>query len=443
MYSIIVLFIYIIIAFLLSEKNHLFLLIIPFAIAQGAGAFIDASIFSLGGLGFSRDLIILFYFFIVLSSFNSKVKIFSNIDRLMKLYILFLVLLIPFSIYTTGSGWRIFTIFRIFAYIPLYYILFVYIFSSVTLNKFNKFIKFMLILNIISSTLYILNSNQIINIFPVSYEQFYYMGESFYRDFATIPILYGFMFILSILGLLTNWKIDINRRLLIINFIVSCLVLLFTFTRGLLISFSIIILAAIIMMIFRGKKLISAFGKIMMASIIIFTTFVLIVNIFPAQLQFFTARNEQISQTGGLENVPNVVSRLNLLYYTSYYIGSNLVNALFGMGYSQEYMLKMQNINGAWGGDIMWPFFVVFTGIAGALFILIIALKFTFYSFKNYINSSDYLFLFCFFLFVFYLMTSVNSAGFNDGTGIAMIPFALYTVHNKKLWKISNPATLN
>jgi len=98
-------------------------------------------------------------------------------------------------------------------------------------------------------------------------------------------------------------------------------------------------------------------------------------------------------------------------------------------------MSSMENISGAWAGDIMWPFFILFTGIVGTGFILFLILKFLRTSFLFYKKTGNLLFLVIFFWILLTLVLSISGEGFNDGTGIAIIPFALFTVERYNLWR--------
>lgn len=157
---------------------------------------------------------------------------------------------------------------------------------------------------------------------------------------------------------------------------------------------------------------------------------ILVVRYLPTYVEYFNYRYTKLIKSGIYTG--NFYARLNLIPIALEYIKENF---WLGVGFNQVYMSKMEHISGAWSGDIMWPFFILFTGIVGTIFIAFIIYYFIINSFRSYKHTRNHLFLVIFAWTLLTFAHSFSSAGFNDGTGIAILPFALYTIEKYNLWK--------
>jgi len=39
-------------------------------------------------------------------------------------------------------------------------------------------------------------------------------------------------------------------------------------------------------------------------------------------------------------------------------------------------------------------------------------------------------------MLIYHLLRTINGPGFNDATGLAMIPFALFTIESNQMWQV-------
>jgi hypothetical protein len=421
-----------------SKKNPLFYLLFPFAVIQSHGAFLDLDFFYVGGFGYRRDLIVLSYVVVALVVEHKKSRVRFLGNTLFWLYLAYLLIILIVSAYTADVAWRAFTIFRIFAYIPIYYFLFTRIFSSVTKQQFIEFINVLLGISVVSSALYIANSSHLVSIFPYEpYQGIYFQGESFSRDFATIPIFHAFVFLLSVVLLLSKSHEFFKKEWLQLNLVLSIVVALFTFTRGLVIAMGVSLILVLLMNFLvnsgsRKRNIAYALLWLGVVSVVI----MLLPRYFPSEVDYFLHRSDELTQES-LEST-TFGYRIDLVSEAADNIKHSNVTTIFGVGFDQYYMDMMLRMSGAWGGDIMWPFFILFTGVLGTLYFIILILVYVIGSFISFKKHGGFVYVLCFVWLCYTLMRSMNSEGFNDGTGLAMIPFALYTVEKLTLWKDSS-----
>jgi len=432
MLSIIVIIIFLAISFTAGLKNPLFFLIFPFSIIQGPGVFIDQSVFTFAGFGLQRDLLIIVYAIIAFILVKRPVKNeVSWIDKIFLIYIVYISLLLLFSFFIGYINWRTVSIFRIFLYIPIYFFIFKIIFSTVTKEQFIKFLHFGFIITIISSILYIINSSEIIKIFPFkAYEQVGFGSQSFSRDFLTIPIFWALYFIISLVFLQNNKFYFGNKKSHVFYFIVAIIVMLFTFTRGIFIAF--VFITFLSFFLTSKMKIKNKVTNYTLIFLLLVLSIYLIVHLFSGQIVYFSKRNDLLI-SGGLEE-GNTAYRI-LLYTISFQmISASKISLLFGLGFSQAIMDYFNKISLAWMGDTMWPFFIVYTGFVGVFIILFIIVGSLITAYRKYKKTGNIFHKILFLWILLIFMLSFNGAGFNDGYGIAMLPIALLFGEHNKAW---------
>lgn len=422
MESILIITVIIFISLILAQKNSLFLLLVPFALAQREGLFINPEIFRVEGFSYYRD-IILFLYLIIFFIHRKKLKnaIDDNIiDKLFKFYSFYLILLILYTLSMGVINFRVLTIFRIFFYITLYYHFFKVIFNSVTYHQFNQFFNFLFFLNIISSVLYIFDSSGFLNIFPhQSYMELGLFGINFSRDFVTIPIFSALFFITSLVFVNNRNLKTLPKIVHIVNILLSLIVMLLTFTRGFLLAY-IIIVVIVLLIELKNKKF---FNFLLVGLIMILSSYLIILS-FNVYVDFLISRFELLSKSNYFEET-NVSMRILLYEMSLETIGKSVITFLFGTGYNQMIMDYFTLRYSAWTGDSMWPMNIVFTGIIGVVILFFIIFASSYKSLRKYFSTKNdfYLIIFLWILYIFF--TSFNGEGFMDVRGLGFIPIAL------------------
>lgn len=435
MYSWILLTFYLMLSIVFGRRNHLYYLIFPFTVIQGPGAFIDPNIFSLGGLAIARDLIMAAYLWLALSLARPELK-YIRWNKLLALYAGYLIVLLLISVLKLGINWRVFSIFRIFIYIPIYYHCFTRIFASASKIQFIQAVNSIFYINAFSSILYILNSANIFQIFP--FDPWIVIDDgtrTFFRDLLTAPIMYGYVFILALVMFFNKEYLGIRKGIIFLNVFLSLIVLFFTFTRGDVLNFLFIVLILIaVNILYTNSPLIKKIAAITLVGLIAILSLMVISKMFPDQLDYFVSR--YYSLESGLLQDGSFFYRIELLNRAWDTIHQGTRDIIFlGTGFSQTEMIRMLEVSGSWMGDIMWPFFLIFTGLLGTALLLLLALQAAWSSLKYYIRTGNLWFEFIFVLLIFHLLRSINGPGFNDATGLAMIPFALLTVESNQIWR--------
>ena len=427
---------YLILSLLLGRRNNLYYLIFPFSLVQGPGAFIDPDAFYIGGLAFARDFILLSYLWLAITIGKSRGEV-KNANRLILVYTGYLFILLMLTILKLGFSFRVLTIFRIFLYIPLYYYFFVRIFSSVSKDQFIEAVNAIFYVNILSAVLYILNSANIVPIFP--FDPWIVIEEGarvFYRDLLTAPLFYSYVFLMALTMLFNKEYLGIRKLVVYINICLSIVVLFFTFTRGDVFNFIfIMIIMAFIHILYSQNTLINKMAAMVLALFMITTSWLVISEIFPNQMEYFLSRYTSLES--GILQDGTFYYRIDLLNRAWDAISTGAKDILlFGTGFSQAEMSNMIAVSGSWMGDIMWPFFIIYNGLLGTFLFLGVIIAGIMTAFKYYIRSGNLWFEFIFLALIYNLLRSINGPGFNDATGLAMIPFALLTVESYGLWLI-------
>ncbi len=436
MYSWFILIVYMILSFILGRRNHLYYLIFPFAVIQGPGAYIDPNMFSFGGLAATRDILMVAYLWLALSLARPEMKN-ARWNRLLALYAGYLLILLLISVLKLGFSWRVFSIFRIFIYIPLYYYCFTRIFASVTKLQFIQAVNAVFYINALSSVLYILNSANIFQVFP--FDPWIVIEDgtrTFYRDLLTVPILYGYVFLLSLVLFFNKEYLGIQKWIILLNVFLSLIVLFFTFTRGDVLNFTFIVIVLIaVNIVYSNSALIKKIAAIALVGIITAACLMVISRMFPDQLAYFLSRYSSLES--GLLQDGSFFYRVELMNraWDTISLGTRDI-LLLGTGFSQTEMVRMAEISGSWMGDTMWPFFLIFTGSVGTFLFLLLVLRAILSSLKFYTKTGNLLFEFVFVVLIFHLLRTINGPGFNDATGLAMIPFALLTIESNQMWQV-------
>ncbi len=438
MHSWLIVLFFLILSVILGRRNNLYYLIFPFAIVQGPGAYIDPETFFFGGLAFARDIIIFSYLLLALKLGGLKSG-FIKLNKVISLYSIYLIFLLLVSFGMLNISWRIFSIFRIFVYIPLYYYAFVRILSSVSRYQFLQAFNAIFYINIVSSVLYILNSANVFPIFP--FDPWIVIEDgtrTFFRDLLTAPIFYSYVLLLALTMLFNKEYLGIRKVVVYTNIFLAIVVLFFTFTRGDVINFIIIIiLLALLHILYSQGNFIKKMASLLLTGLMISLSWMVIVKVFPNQVEYFISRYTSLES--GILQDGTFYYRIDLLSRAWDAISTGGKDILlFGTGFSQAEMSSMIAISGSWMGDIMWPFFIIYNGLLGTILFLGVIIAGIMTALKYYTRSGNLWYEFIFLALIYNLLRSINGPGFNDATGLAMIPFALLTVESNGLWVIED-----
>jgi hypothetical protein len=381
-------FIYLLISLYFGRKNPLFFLIFPLALIQGPGAFIDtrtvlvAPEFFLVGRNIMKDLTI-FYLIIVVFYLKKKVNFRILKESPMKLYLAYILFLIFMTIAISGTKYEAIAIIRLWLYMVLGYFLMILLFSSVNIELFFRFLTVLFWTNGIQSVLYILNSSGILPVFDQSF--FYSEIESgsgtFLRDFNTIPNFSNFLFILGITSLLLTEE-RINRKAIYFTLATYPVVLLFTFTRSLLISSVIqLILVLLVILWYRPSVIFKSYVFVLITCGLFL--FIFIKSSFVNEFNYFDERFSGVVEEGVKEG--NVDIRIQY-HEKAWALLANNNSLILGDGLNKRLNNNMGDI-GAWSADSSIPFLLLYTGLLGTLlffgnmiFFLLLSMRTNFYS---------------------------------------------------------------
>jgi len=361
-------FIYLIVSIYLGRKNPLFFLVFPLALIQGPGAFIDtrtvfiAPEFFLAGRNIMKDITIIYLIFVILY-LRPKANFRLLKETPMKLYFAYIVFLILMTIVTSGTKYEAISVIRLWLYMVLGYFLLVLLFSSVSTDLFYQFINVLFWANAIQSLFYVLNSSGIYPVFDQSfiYQEIESGSGSFLRDFNTIPNFSGFLFIFGLTSLLLKEK-RIDKKAIYFTLATYPVVLLFTFTRSLLVTAIIqIILILFVLIRYKPSALFKSYVFIMITCGLFLMIF--IKSSFVNEFNYFDERISGAVEEGTKEG--NVDVRIKYLE-KAWELLENNNSLLLGDGLNKRLDNSMGNI-GAWAADSTIPFLLVYTGLIGAL----------------------------------------------------------------------------
>ncbi len=425
-------FIYLLISIYFGRKNPLFYLIFPIALVSGPGVFIDPRTVLFGddifllGRNIYKDVIIVYLLIIVFHL--RKHWMFSKISKTpIIFYGLFISFLILRTYLTSGTNYEAINVMRLFTHMILGYFLIALVFSTATSNQFISFFNSLFYITGILSILYVINSA---NIFPLYFQENLYSEidtnqGSFFRDFNTIPYFSNFLFVLAFSLLLTQSH-KFNRKAILSSLLTYPFVLLYTFTRSILILTLIeCVLIIIILAVTRSKYLFRSTTFFILISF--FVIFITVQLKFQNELKYFTERISDAKGEGADEENVQVRIAYHLKAYEILSINNSLI---LGGGINKKFEYEMDQI-GAWTVDSTIPFLLIYTGIFGVIIYFYIGL---YYLFKTLLQLKNIFNPFSLSLFSFILSSLILSlimGGYDWGNPLIYYPFVFaITIEN-------------
>jgi hypothetical protein len=307
------------------------------------------------------------------------------------------------------------------------YFLLVLIFSTADTRQFISFFNTLFIATGILSVFYVINSAKI---YPIFYQESLYetidVGQiSFYRDFDTIPYFSHLLFILAFS--LTVFKSKYCNRVAVSFVLVTYpFVLLYTFTRSLLVTTLIECAIVILTLVIKSPGRIFRTSTIVIA-IACLSIFWIVQTKFKNELSYFTQRLESAKNEGA--NEANVNIRL-AYHLKAYEIVNENHCLLFGGGINKKYEPEMARI-GAWTADSTIPFFLIYTGFIGVVFYYFIGFYFLFRTISYIRNQFNPFSLALLALMLSSLFSSLLMGGYSWGDPFIFFPFVLViTIEN-------------
>lgn len=439
-------FIYLIISIYYGRKNPLFFLIFPLALMQGPGALIDtrtvlvAPEFFLLGKNILKDITI-FYLIGVIIYLKERIDFSLVYKTPMKWLMLYIIFLIFVTLASSGTSFEAIAVIRLFLYMVLGYYLLVLLFSATTYEQFIQFFNILFWVNAVQSVLYVLNSSKAFPIFDDSMlyrevESGVSNTGSFYRDFLTIPLLSDILFIYGLTSVLLNEKVY-NRKAIYATLITYPFVLLFTFTRSMLLSTGLeIFIVFIILMRFRPSKVLRPYLLLLIIGAMML--FGVVKNHFKNEFSYFNNRIEAAATEGTNESNVNI----RIEYHKMAWEILSRNNALWlGTGLNKRHDSEMDSI-GAWAGDSTIPFLLLYTGIIGVLIYYSTQMYFLLMSLRNSFFKVNSLIISLFSIICVSFLSSLLMGGNSWGNPLifkefALIIFVNYLYHKKSLNKIN------
>lgn len=414
----------------------MYYLILPLALQQGEAAFIDQYLAIGGKYLFSpySTIFIDVLFFIVLGIAITLMKVrYKKVPwigtMLIFIFLIYIIFLWLSSFLSYPRVDEVFLTGRRFIYISLSYFLWVAIFESITREQYEKFIALMFYVTPVSTIIYILNSSRIITIFDESliYLEVDYGGQSFLRDFRTIPLWLIPIMVLSVLSMITP-TVKVPKKLVMFNILVLPVGLLFTFTR----SYLLVAVMEILFLLFLFGYKFS--GKLIRNLILIVgfmgITLLVVQKIFPGQTNYFAERLLSAKTEGKSEHNVNIRKE----YLVESMKITNDTSPWLGAGMDRKNYQRMDGI-GAWSADSTIPLFLLHTGWIGVLMIFGVVFIFFFDSLFLFIKTKDWLvgYLSAFFLALF--ISSMIMGETLVGNVWTLMNMALYSVIRFNKWK--------
>ncbi|NEU09998.1 hypothetical protein GZH53_16860 [Flavihumibacter sp. R14] len=431
---------YLIISIYLGRRNPLFYLLFPLALQQGPGAFIDQTV-SLGNkkiFSVTDNIFndVLFFVLLFIAIFFIKVKFprLNNVgSSLIIIYSFYLLTLFIGDFFSDEDRTEVFLTARDFFYIGVNFILWLSVFHVVTRVQYEDFLRLMFYITPVSAILYVLNSSNILPIFPkeIIYSEVDHESSHFLRDFATIPFFLTTIIVLCIQSLLMP-ILKVSKYIIFINLICLSGALLFTFTRSIIITVAIQIAVIVILKCcVDGWKGIFYALKFTLVFCACFGPIYLIANkMFPGPMTYFNSRFSSASVEG--KNDQNVDIRLR--YLDKAIDITNHTNPLIGAGMNRKYYRGMNDV-GAWKADSTIPFFLYHTGWLGLMLLYSILLYFSISSVIHFFRTRDWLVAYLASFFISTTISSLIMGGPLYGSMWSFINFALYITIRAKFWK--------
>lgn len=362
-------FIYLFLSIYFGRKNPIFFLVFPLALLQGPGAFIDTRTVLVApnlflGSNILKDITI-FYMIGVIIYLRNRINLNLVLKTPMKwltIYILFLVLS---TLVSYGTSYEGIAVIRLFLYMVFGYYLLILLFSAVSYQQFVQFFNILFWVNAVQSVLYVLNSSKTLAIFDESMifrEIEAGTGlDSFIRDFSTIPMFSGLLFMYGIVSLILNENV-FNKKAIYATLITYPFVLLYTFTRSNLLGAGLqVIIVLIIIIKLKPTKILRPYIIVLFIGGMVLLG--IVKNNFGSEFGYFSDRMEGVTSEGVEEGNVN----LRIQYHEKAWELLSMNSSLWiGNGLNKELETSMGEL-GAWAGDSTIPFLLIYTGIIGVL----------------------------------------------------------------------------
>ncbi len=364
--------IYIIYAvFFAREKYHL--LLIPFIIDSNFFGFFQLS--KLGNMQEDLALISLVFIFLYFLTVNRKypVSLFVKVNILNTvIFLIFLTVILVISWILYNEYFLSLKVYRIFLrYTAI--LLFISIFLRMDEQNINKFMELIEKLTIVLSIFYILNYSFGIPIFGVeSYTTFQLRSVTISRNFLALP--YFSSFVLYRICLKRHYKwLDIAGIFVIL------ITIFLTYTRNFIIS---TVLFTVITLFIRAIKYSrNIFGIIkisVLTTLISVILVVILIKVFPNQLDYFKSRIENITNVNKAIRDKNANIRLEIIKSRAAKVLKT--NPVTGLGFVHE-DTRIKDYVGLWirkndrpgqiiVGDQAWGTLIGLIGFGGCLLLL-------------------------------------------------------------------------
>lgn len=429
-------FLYLILSIYFGRKNPLFFLIFPLALMQGPGALIDprttliASEYFVLGKNIFKDITVIYLFSVVL--FLSKRVNYSLIFKSPIIYyVVYLVFLILLTYASNGGAYEAFSVARLFLYMVLGFFLLLLIFSTVDNKQLIQFINVLLWVNIVGSVLYVLNSSKVFSIFNTEmlYREVEYENGIFVRDFSTIPIFSNLLFIVSFASIVLKEENRFNRSAIFLTLGTYPFVLLYTFTRSLLVSTLMeLLIVVFVLLMYRPSIIIkSKLIPVLLAGICLFT---IITFVFKNEFGYFNERVEGAVEEGA--NDQNLDIRIQY-HQRAWEILKRENLLVFGGGINKHFEDEMGKV-GAYMADSTIPYILITTGVVGVLVFYILCFWFVVKAFFAFKMKKDAFILALFSIFCFSIIASFIMGGLPWGSPFFFFNqvFILYLIEIKR-----------
>lgn len=425
-------FLYLFLSINLGRKNPLYFLIFPLALVSGPGVFIDPRTVLFGddlfiiGKNIYKDVIII-YLLIIAMYLSKRYKIMPFLKTPVLQYGFYILFLILLTLVSSGLSYEGLSVMRLFLYMVLGFFLLLIIFSTATFKQFVSFFNMLFWVTGALSVFYVLNSSKI---FPIYYQEDLYqeidMGDAtFFRDFMTRPYFSHFLFILAFAVTILKSKM-FNRKAVLFVLVTFPFVLLYTFTRSLLVA--VLIECFLVLIVIALKKSTLLFSKtIISISIACMAIFFIVQTLFSNELAYYNSRIDSAKTEGANEG--NVLVRKAYLDKAYSIVTDN--NSLFtGAGLNKQYEFKM-NIIGAWAVDSTIPFLLFYTGLLGVLFFFGLRIYFTMRAITHIRTFFNPFSIALFATISFSLVSTLIMGGNRWGDPFIFLPFVLIlTIEN-------------
>jgi hypothetical protein len=409
----------------------LFFLIFPFALVSGPGAFIDPRTVILGndiflyGKNMYKDVIIL-YLIAVALYLKTRYKFILFRKSPMLLYGFYILFLIFLTLGIYGTSYDAINQMRLFTHMVLGFFLLLVVFSSANYKQFISFFNMLFWATGILSIFYVINSAKI---FPIFYQETLYQDvefgqDSFFRDFSTIPYFSHLLFILAFATTLLKSTL-FNRKAVLFVLCTYPFVLLYTFTRSLLMATIAECLAIVILNALNNPN------RIFKKSIIIISLAGLLIwgivqAKFTNELGYYNSRIEDAKTEGANDN--NVLVRI-AYHQKAYEIVTRDNSLLLGAGLNKKNENEMSQI-GAWAADSTLPFLLIFTGVIGIVLYYYLGVYFVLKAWRQIRLSFNPLSITLFATISFALFSSLLMGGYRWGDPFIFFPYVLVVAND-------------